>query len=114
MVSTVSPDFTAPSRNSSARTLLPPMPSLLRSSRLSHSDPSGLAPRSISTGVGRVASRTRGMRVSSGNQSRRGYPAVPSVILLVFDDDVVADDALDVDHPHGDHRCGEHRHGDEQ
>src|SRR5690349_2912907 len=106
MVSTVSPDFTGPSRNSRARTLFPPMPSLLRSSRLSQSAPAGAASLTGSTGVGSRASDTLGRRASSGKNSKRGYPDPSSLILDVFDH-LVADDSFDVDHLHRDHDRGE-------
>jgi hypothetical protein len=50
----------APHKNSNLRALLPPMPSPVRSSRLTHSrtSPGSSGPRS--SGVGNVASRARG------------------------------------------------------
>src|SRR5688572_23996954 len=58
----------SPSRYSSLRALLPPRPTPVRSSRLTHtSTPSASDSRGAAwSGVGRVARRTRGAPVSAG------------------------------------------------
>ncbi len=64
----------APSENSSLRTLLPPPPSPVQSSRLTHSEPSPTAAprrRIGSSGVGKCANRTR------GNARKRASGSLP-------------------------------------
>src|SRR5687768_13826011 len=63
----------SPRRNSSLRALLPPRPTPVRSSRLTHtSRPSASDSRGAAwRGVGRVARRTRGAPVSPGGRAGR-------------------------------------------
>jgi hypothetical protein len=76
---------------------LPPTAGAVRSSRFIQSDPRGDASGSGSTGVGMVASRARGICASAGKYSKRGNPDLAgSVIILLAQIDLIADDVFDV------------------